>query len=282
MNLRKPVVAGTFYEKDEEKLKKQIEECFLHRLGPGELPKVNFAGNHKIIGLVSPHAGYMYSGAIAAWGFHHLAQEGSPEIVVILGPNHQGGGNPIALVNQGIWQTPLGEVKINEEIANQIKEASEVISIDETAHLGEHAIEVQLPFLQYIYGSSFSFVPLCMMNPTLALSIEVGKTIAEVLKEKKAVIIASTDFTHYESQEKAKRKDEKALTEILNLNAEKLRKVIDAFNISMCGPGPVISMLTATKLLGAKKTELLKYSTSGDLTGDYSRVVGYASVKVYK
>jgi AmmeMemoRadiSam system protein B len=280
MPLRKPVVAGSFYEKGEKELKEQIEECFLHRLGPGKLPKVEPQGKRKILGLVSPHAGYMYSGPPAAQGFYHLAQDGIPEIIVILGPNHRGVGTEVALFAQGSWETPLGKVKINEEIAGKIAESSEVIEVDETAHLGEHSLEVQVPFLQYIYGSNFSLLPICMMSQDIGTVQKLGETLAQVLSGENAVIIASTDFTHREPQEAAQRKDKEALEEILNLNPQGLLKVVNQSRISMCGPGPVATMLTAAKTLGAEKAELLKYSTSGDIIGDYSGVVGYASVKV--
>ncbi len=287
MLLRKPAVAGSFYERREKDLKEQIEECFLHRLGPGKLPTLPGSreqaqpkGKRRILGLVSPHAGYMYSGPPAAQGFFHLSRDIIPETVVILGPNHRGVGAGVALSAQGSWETPLGKVKIDEELAGEIVKSPDVIEADEAAHLGEHSLEVQVPFLQYIYQTNFSLLPICMMSQDIETVQKLGELLARVLSEKNAVIIASTDFTHYEAQKAAQKKDREALEEILALNPQGLLKVVSQSHISMCGPGPVATMLTTAKILGAEKAELLKYSTSGDILGDYSGVVGYASVKI--
>lgn len=258
-------------------MKRQIEECFRHRFGPGELPKINEKGPQKIFGLICPHAGYVYSGPVAANAYSRLASDGAPSLFVILGPNHYGVGSGVAVMESGVWRTPLGDVAIDTETAREIVRKSGIIDIDESAHGYEHSIEVQLPFLQYIYGSSFKFVPICFLMQDLDTCREVGETLAETLKDKKAVIIASTDMTHYESQRRAVEKDKRAIDAIAKLDEELLYSVLDSYNISACGYGPVTALITAAKKAGVKEAELLSYKTSGDVTGDTSAVVGYAA-----
>jgi hypothetical protein len=224
----------------------------------------------------------MYSGPVAAHSYYRLALDGKPETFVIFGPNHMGYGSAIALMNEGVWRTPLGDVEIDYETASKILRASELIDIDETAHKFEHSIEVQLPFLQFLYGSDFKFVPISFLMQDLESSREVGRAVAKALKDKNAVIIASTDMTHYESHEDAVRKDRLALNAVEKMDEEEFYSVIESSRISCCGYGPVAALLTAAKLLEAKKAEILCYKTSGDVIGDYSSVVGYASVCLTK
>ncbi len=280
--VRSPAVAGTFYEGTRKALLKQIEDCYTHPLGPGRLPTLSSKKEGKIMGLVSPHAGYLYSGPVAAWGFYQIVRQEIPEVVVILGPNHRGFGAGVAIAGKGGWQTPLGKSQIEEELAEKITELSPLIREDEKAHQREHSLEVQLPFLQYSYEERFKIVPICMMQQDQSTSQKVGETLSEVLKGKNSLIIASTDFTHYQPKDIAERQDKKALEAILSLSPKDVTKAVSCYRISMCGPGPVMAMLTATSLLGAKKATLLKYATSGDITGDYEAVVGYASVIVEK
>ncbi len=280
--VRTPAVAGTFYEGTKKALLKQIEDCYTHPLGPGKLPTLSSKKEGKIMGLVSPHAGYLYSGPVAAWGFYQIVRKEIPEVVVILGPNHRGFGAGVAIAGKGRWQTPLGESQIEQQLAGKIMGLSPFIREDEKAHQREHSLEVQLPFLQYSYGERFKIVPICMMQQDQSTSQKVGETLSEVLKGKNSLIIASTDFTHYQPKETAERQDKKALEAILSLSPKGLTRAVSRYRISMCGSGPVMAMLTATTLLGAKKATLLKYATSGDITGDYEAVVGYASVIIEK
>jgi len=279
---RKPAVAGSFYMASPEGLRKQIEECFLSPFGPGKIPQINPVGPSRIIGLVSPHAGYIYSGPVAAHGFYHLAQDRVPETVIILGPNHSGYGNPVAICSSGVWDTPLGSLEIDEELLVEIERSSEIISIDDLAHRMEHSIEVQLPFLRYIYGARCQFIPICMLDQNLETSLAVGETLAKVLAEREAVIIASTDFTHYEPQKQAEHKDKQALQAIVSLKPKELVRVVESLRISMCGSGPVMAMLAAATKLGAREGQILAYHTSGEITGEYEAVVGYASVALKK
>jgi AmmeMemoRadiSam system protein B len=278
--IRKPVVAGSFYSGSAKELRQQIEMCFKHPLGPGAPPAVPKAGPRQVRGLVSPHAGYIYSGPVASHGFFQLASDGKPEVVVILGPNHRGVGAAAALSKESSWQTPLGAVEIDSAAGNQIIAASHWLQWDDIAHGWEHSIEVQLPFLQYIYGAGFRLLPISIMRQDLEVSRDLGQAIATALKNKDGIVVASTDFSHYEPQATASQKDHLALEAILSLSPERLEKVVDVNNISMCGVGPVMAMLFASKQLGADKARLLRYATSGDITGDYSQVVGYASVEV--
>lgn len=278
--MRKPVVAGAFYAATEASLRRQIEDCFKHALGPGALPGPAGKAEERILGIVSPHAGYMYSGPVAAHGFFSLASQKKPQTVVILGPNHSGLGAGVAVGRQDKWQTPLGEIELDNELGQSIITASQVAQWDDLAHSSEHSIEVQVPFLQYVYGGAVRLVAISMLRQDLEASGDLGHALAAALKGRDAVIIASSDFSHYEPQSSASRKDHLALEAILGLAPERLEKTVRSHSISMCGPGPVMAMLTACKGLGAHQARLLSYATSGDITGDYSRVVGYASVEV--
>jgi hypothetical protein len=276
--VRRPTQAGAFYEGNAESLKRQIENCFLHELGPGKIPKAVKLGPRQVIGLVCPHAGYMFSGPVAAHAYSKLAMDGKPDVVVIFGPNHTGYGSALAVMNEGFWRTPFGDVEVDGETANQIVHESRIVDVDDSAHRLEHSIEVQLPFLQYLYGSEFKIVPICFLMQDLSSAREVGQAVAKVLAEKNAVIIASSDMTHYEPQKIAAEKDRSALEAVEAMDEKKFYSMIEARRISACGYGPIVALITAAKILGAKEAKLLCYKTSGDVIGDYSSVVGYAAV----
>ena len=280
--IRRPHVAGTFYEGNAESLKQQVERCFLHKFGPQKMPKVNASGPRKLIGLICPHAGYAYSGPVAANAYYKLAQDGRPDTVVILGPNHTGYGSAIALMNDGFWRTPFGDVEIDGETADQIVSETRLVDTDDSAHRFEHSIEVQLPFLQYLYDSEFKFVPICFLMQDLQSAIEVGKALIEVLATKNAVVIASSDLTHYEPQAGAERKDMAALKAVQALDEKLLFSTIEEQNISACGYGPITALITFAKGMGVKDAKLLSHRTSGDMINDYSSVVGYAAVSFQK
>ena len=276
--IRYPSQAGSFYAGSTEALKRQVESCFTHRFGPGTIPKVAEEGPRRILGLVCPHAGYVYSGPVAAHSYHHLASDGRADVFVILGPNHYGVGSGLATMDGGVWRTPLGDVEVDTDLAKEIVRVSGLIDPDESAHQYEHSIEVQIPFLQYLYGSSFRIVPICFRMQDLESSREVGNTLAEVLRERNAVVVASTDMTHYEPQRRAEEKDKKAIDAVLKMDERLLYENLQSYNISACGYGPVIALVVAAKKLDARNVELLSYKTSGDITGDKSSVVGYASI----
>jgi AmmeMemoRadiSam system protein B len=278
--VRHPSQAGTFYESSKDGLRKQIEGCFLHKFGPGTLPIGVKKPLSDLIAIVSPHAGYVFSGPVAAHGYHYAAMRGYPDSVVILGPNHTGLGSGISIMTRGRWRTPLGDVEIDEGLAKKIQAASNLIDVDSEAHRFEHSIEVQLPFLQYIYPERLKFVPVCMMFQDLQTSREVGDAIANASFNMNVLIVASTDLTHYEPQRIAEAKDRIVIDAIMRLDEEELHKVIEEKNISMCGYGPVSALLFAAKRMGAKKAQLLCYRTSGDITQDHSQVVGYSSLAI--
>jgi AmmeMemoRadiSam system protein B len=281
MSVRYPIVAGTFYSSDTKRLVKEIESCFLGKYGPGKLPGFE-CKERSIIALVAPHAGYIYSGQTAAWSYSALSEEKSPETVIILSPNHTGFGLPISLYKSGEWRTPLGKTAIDDKLAKEIFSASKIIDFDDLAHVNEHSIEVQVPFLQYLYGDKIKIVPIVMGYQDLETSQSIGKTLAEVLRYRNIVILASTDLTHQESKQLAKRKDDLVLDSIRAMDEVKLQNVVKSNRITMCGYGPVSAALVAAKLLGANRAEVLSYNTSGDITGDLNAVVGYAAAKITK
>jgi len=277
VKVRRPCQAGAFYAGTHESLKKQVEQCFLHELGPRKIPEVAETGPRQVVGLICPHAGYMFSGPIAAHAYYELAIDGKPDVVVLLGPNHTGYGSALAVMNEGIWRTPLGDVEVDSAVANQIVQVSGIVDVDDSAHSMEHSIEVQLPFLQYLYDSKFKIVPICFLMQDLSSAREVGKAVGKVLAGKNAVVIASSDMTHYEPQERAERKDRMALEAVEAMDEAKFYSTVETQNITACGYGPIAALITASKSLGAKEAKLLCYKTSGDIVGDYSSVVGYAA-----
>ena len=279
MGRRMPAVAGAFYPSSAENLRMEIENCFQHRIGPGRLPK-KVEGGRKPPSLISPHAGYIYSGPVAAHSYLQLEDRMRPEVVVVLGPNHYGIGSAVSIYPEGEWITPLGSVKIDEKLALKLAELSDIFTLDEVSHLREHSIEVQIPFLQYVLGE-FKLLPICLLDQGLNTCLEVGRCLADALKDYESfLLVASTDLTHYEPDKIAKEKDSLALERIRELDVDGLYRVIHEKDISMCGYGPVAAVLEASKRLGAKNAEILKYATSGDVTGDRSAVVGYAAVKI--
>jgi MEMO1 family protein len=262
--VRTPAVAGMFYEADSASLIQHINK---YAIQPAE--------KYKAMGVVSPHAGYVYSGDVAGAVFSSIE---IPDLIIILGPNHTGLGEQISVMNKGAWRTPLGDVKINENVANEIIEKCKYAESDAAAHTREHSIEVQLPFLQ-VLKKSFTFVPICLAEPDLDNLKNLAKAIAETIKEKNALIVASSDLTHYEPAKQAKEKDMRVMNAIEALDPEKMITEVEK-GITMCGWMPVYTMLHACKLLGAKKGKIIKYMNSGETSGDFSSVVGYGGAVV--
>ena len=282
MKKRLPAQAGTFYPDTERALRTQIEKSFLHPLGPRAIPTIPGTRNQNLLGLIVPHAGYIYSGPVAAHSYYHLASAGIFESVIILGPNHTGLGSGVSIMTEGEWTTPLGGVPIDTDLAREIVDSSEIVDVEEEAHRKEHSIEVQLPFLQFIYSNRFKFVPICMMLQDLQTSIEVGEALAKAAERHGATVLASSDWTHYEPQAEAESKDKQAIEAALEMNEQKFQRVIEDRSISACGYGPVTAMIHAIKLRGVKTGKLLSYQTSGDTAGDKTSVVGYAAASFEK
>jgi len=265
--VRRPAVAGRFYPAQPDVLLHDIKS---YLTPAGE--KV------KAVGCVVPHAGDMYSGHVAGAVY---ARIDLPSRYIILCPNHTGMGKPLAVMTQGVWDTPLGQARVDEELAAELLKASKLVSEDADAHRAEHASEVQLPFLQAIQPK-FSFVPITVGVGSFEPLHELGEAMAAVVARQKVpvLIVASSDMNHYESDAITRIKDHKAIEKILALDPRGLFDVVMHEDISMCGYGPAVAMLTAAKTLGAKSAELVKYATSGDVSGDRNMVVGYAGVIV--
>jgi hypothetical protein len=277
LKIRKSYVANAFYAGNKSELQGQITSCFTHRLGPGSVPQL-VDGEKKIIGFVAPHAGYIYSGPIAAHGYAALASDGAPDTVVVLGPNHTGHGSGVSIATKGSWETPLGIALIDSTLAEQIRKTCNIIDEDERAHISEHSIEVQLPFIQFLYGGTVKFVPICMMMQDLRTSKEIAASIVEQTKGKHVVVIASSDFTHYEPHEVASRNDKTAINAITHLDSSKLNDLGETGQVTMCGYGPITTLIEVAKAKSHVQARLLSYHTSGEVSGDKNSVVGYASV----
>ncbi|MGB9124804.1 MAG: AmmeMemoRadiSam system protein B [Nitrosotalea sp.] len=274
MQVRTPAVAGMFYPKSSQELKSSIRNCFLHKYGPGKLPPS--LEDKKIIGVICPHAGYEYSGPIAANSYYVISSQ-RPELVIMSGPNHWGIGQDIA-TTKGVWQTPLGDVEIDSEYATEITKICNLIAIDSFSHTRDHCLEVQLPFLQEIFSHKFKILPLILIDQSYNVTREIGKAIANIAKIKKTMIIGSSDFTHYESNDFAHAQDKSLIETIVSLDVNKFYNILQEKQISACGYGAIASTMIACKELGASRGILNKYATSGDITGDKNSVVGYASI----
>ena len=303
---RSSAVAGYFYKGSPEALRKQVEGFVnpsIHRI--------------KATGILSPHAGLIYSGSVAGAVYSSIEL---PDTFVLIGPNHTGLGSPVSIMARGSWETPLGTVTIDEQLAASILSKSPRIHEDTLAHLREHSLEVQLPFIQY-FKPNFSIVPIQMLDTRLETCLEVGRAVGGAIAEcprwshsgagsmrnaectpkneaesrdtesksairnpkskmSGALIVASSDMSHYEQAAAAKEKDFRAIRHILNMDPEGLYREIKDSGTTMCGFGPAVAMLVASKMLGATKAELIKYANSGEVSGDYEQVVGYAGIVV--
>jgi len=269
--LRHPAVAGRFYPGDPDDLRMEVQ-AYLSQSTSSDQERV------RAIGCIAPHAGYMYSGHVAGAVF---AEIDVPELCVVLCPNHTGIGRALAIMNEGAWETPLGEVPIETGFAVALQQRFPALQSDSAAHRAEHAAEVQLPFLQW-QQPNLRIVPIALGTGQFEVLEELGLALADVVgeQEKPVLIVASSDMNHYESDVVTRTKDHQAIERILTMDARGLFDVVRQQNISMCGFGPAVAMLTAARRLGAKSAKLVKYATSGDVSGDREMVVGYAGVVV--
>ncbi len=263
--IREPVVDGVFYPSNKDNLEKVLKN-FIAPNKEQESSKM----------IISPHAGYIYSGHVAGAVFSKIKV---PDNVIILGPNHTGLGRRFSIMSEGQWLTPLGSVKINEELARIIKKKSNLIEEDYLAHAQEHSIEVQLPFMIY-KNPNLKIVPISVMYGNYNVLKELGILIAESIMEfqEDVLIVVSSDMSHYLTQDEAIKRDSIAIEKILNLDALGLLEACKSFNISMCGIYPSVIGIEAVKTLGAKESILVKYATSGDINRDYKKVVGYCGI----
>lgn len=265
--IRKPSVRGQFYPSDSKELRRTIES-----LNPKKTSKI------KALGIILPHAGYVYSGKVAVTTVASICPK---KKVIILGPNHTGIGGPFSIFPEGEWEMPFGNVKIDSELASSILDVGNIIKEDTSAHTYEHSIEVELPILQYFFGN-FKFIPIACSHSTIDEYKKVGKQIFKAIEDMKeeVLLVASNDMSHYEKDATARKKDSFATESIINLDEEELLNRVSRENISMCGASSVSILIHCCKLLKAKKAQVALYQTSGDVNGDYSSVVGYLGVVV--
>jgi MEMO1 family protein len=270
--LRPPAVAGRFYPANPQRLRVDLEGYLTAPVNAHLEAKI------KALGCVVPHAGYIYSGHVAGAVYRRLVPS---DRVILLCPNHTGMGEPLAIMSEGAWRTPLGDALIDAELAAGLKQRMPLLAEDVEAHRSEHALEVQLPFLQVLVPG-FQFVPITVGTSSFealsALGVAIGKVLAD--RNERVLIIASSDMNHYESDEVTRVKDRRAIEQLLALDPRGLYDTVREHKISMCGYGPAVIMLTAAKKLGATKAELIRYATSCDVSGDKDMVVGYAGIAV--
>lgn len=271
-----PVVAGKFYPERRQELVDKIEDCYTHQFGPGELPEVAEENLSSPVGLIAPHAGYPYSGPVAAHAFGWAAELGRPDVTVIIGTNHSGVGSAASLISEGKWTTPLGEVEFDSELAEEFLESSDLLEEDSTSFNREHSIEVQLPFLQHLWGNEIPVVPICLKDQGEEVAADVAAALSQHLP-KGALIISSTDFTHYETQEIAEEKDEKAMESIMDRKVGDFYEAVRKHEISICGYGTVGVLLNFALEQELTPTRL-KYATSGEIAGYGREVVGYGAL----
>jgi hypothetical protein len=267
--VRHPAVAGRFYPRDPDALRGEVRTHLSQNPSLGVI---------NALGCIAPHAGYVYSGHVAGAVFSALE---IPQLCIVICPNHTGVGRPLAIMSEGAWETPLGSVSIDGDFAADLKQRCPLLQEDSAAHRSEHAAEVELPFLQ-IRQPALRFVPIALGTGQFEPLEQLGLALAEAISAqgKPVLIVASSDMNHYESDAITRVKDQSAIESILRLDARALYDVVTQEHISMCGFGPAVAMLTATKKLGATSSELVKYATSGDISGEFNSVVGYAGIIV--
>ncbi len=273
LKIREPAVAGLFYPADKVKLEKEIA-LFLEK-------SPVYDGYEKIYGLAAPHAGYIYSGGIAAQAYRQLMGK-SFDVVVVISPSHTAYFNKISVYNGDAYRTPLGDISIDQELAWEICECNPKIELSGLGHDSEeHALEVQLPFLQYVL-KGFKLLPIVMGDQSL-LNIEIlSDALVHTLKDRNALIVASSDLSHFHDYDTAVELDQRVVGTINIFNEDKLYDELRNDKCEMCGGGPVIATMKACKKLGANKSKVLTYRNSGDVTGERTRVVGYLSALFYK
>jgi hypothetical protein len=276
--VRKPAVAGQFYPADPKELSDLVDSCYLHPLGPGKSPPAPKT-KADVVAVVCPHAGYVYSGPVAAHSFLHVSSLTDPELIVVVAPNHYGLGSGVSTFRSGQWETPLGRLRVDSEAAEKLASLAGIVAFDPDAHRLEHSLEVQLPFLQRIYGDSVPILPVSLVFQDIDTARTLSSAIATLLKGRKAVVIASSDLTHYEPADAARRKDTALLQKVLRMDLEGFYSTLERLDVTACGFGAIATVMEAANSLGLSKPELLKYATSGDTTGDNLQVVGYGALR---
>ncbi|MEW6109430.1 MAG: AmmeMemoRadiSam system protein B [Nitrospirota bacterium] len=265
MMKRAPSVAGQFYQSSDFRLNQQVEQYIDKN-----------ASKEEAVGILVPHAGLIYSGAVAGAVYSSIK---FPKTFLMLGPNHTGIGPKISLMDSGEWDIPTGTFEIDRRLASRIALNTGKVTRDSQAHVFEHSLEVQLPFLAYL-GKDVKIVPITILSASLDDCADLAEAVAKAIRsiDYPVVIIASSDMSHYLPDKLARQKDGKAIDKILDINPSGLYETVQKEKISMCGYLPATVMLFASKSLGAKSSRLVKYMTSGDVNSDYDSVVGYAGI----
>ena len=277
--VRTPAVAGTFYPGQKDQLIREIRRCFLHRFGPGREPPAP-PPSKRITGIICPHAGYAYSGPVAAMSYYAVSGQGC-DLAIIIGPNHWGIGENVATTGECTWQTPLGGVQVDSAAAEEMAGYSDAIETDFFSHTRDHSIEVQVPMIRYVFGDGVRILPVIMNRQDIETAKEVGDAAARVAAGggRNSVVIGSSDLTHYEDNRFAHEQDSALLEPVGRLDVEGFYSVLGERRVSACGYGAMASVMTACKRMGAAGGEVLRYATSGDVTGDGApEVVGYGAV----
>jgi len=271
---RSPIVAGAFYPSQPDELRKQIDGFLIDKVARSQ------ALLTSSIGLIVPHAGYAYSGSVAGAGFQEVARRGSPEVVVILGASHTGIDPWFSLSPHSAWATPLGQSPVDATMVSLLVSAG--FRQAEAPFTREHSIEVQLPFVQHLWGLERAIVPICINPAPLPELQKAATALIQALGNRKALIIASSDFTHYQPEDVARALDGRALDRILALDVPGFHRLCRDERLTICGTGAVELLMLVMGQIGSSATRLVAYATSGDVTGDLSSVVGYASVLMLK
>ena len=278
MPLRKPAVAGQFYPSEPAELSSLIDSCYLHPLGPGKAPPAPKSGA-STVAVVSPHAGYIYSGPVAAHSYLHVSSMADPDLVVVVAPNHYGVGSGVSTFKEGAWETPLGRMRVDEEAARRLVDLAGIVTFDPGAHRLEHSLEVQLPFIQRIYGDRVPLLPISLLFQDIDTAKTIAGAVTSLARGRRAVLVASSDLTHYEPADEAKKKDMALIQRLLEMDLEGFYSTLEGLSVTACGFGAIATVMEAARSLGLGKAELLKYASSGDTSGDNLQVVGYGALR---
>jgi AmmeMemoRadiSam system protein B len=265
--MRVPAVAGYFYPSDRKELERMLTAFF-------EKARKEVKERENVIGIIVPHAGYIYSGLTAAYAYASLPKN-PKKTIVIIGPNHTGYGSEVSVYPNGKWKTPLGEIEVDEDFVDELIKDCKLAEKDEAAHIYEHSIEVQLPFLQFLYGNNFKIVPICLMNQSLEVAERLANALIKIKKE--FLVVASSDLNHYESYDVTQKKDMELIKAIISLDLKNFYQTLEKLNVSACGYGAIATLMSLTKKLDGK-IELLRHSTSAEVSKDYLNVVGYGAL----
>ncbi len=278
MLVRKPAVAGQFYPADPEELSSLVDGCYTHPLGPGKMPPAP-ESDSDLVAVVCPHAGYVYSGPVAAHSYLHVSSMAAPELFVVVAPNHYGIGSGVSTFKEGEWETPLGRVRVDADAAALLAGTTDLVTFDPGAHRLEHSLEVQLPFLQRIYGNSVPLLPVSLLFQDVDTAKAVAAGLARVIKGKRAVLVASSDLTHYEPAQQARKKDTALIGQVLAMDLKGFYSTLETLGVTACGYGAIATVMETARTLGLTRAELLKYASSGDTSGDNLQVVGYGALR---